>query len=229
MKTRGKHKFGFGVNFLRTYFKGYGYNYNGTGQLLPQTISAFFYGGVNPSNPKTDYTTLWQTYPAVTWDRFNFYSLGLYGQEEWHARSNLTLTLALRADHQSNPVCESRCFARLSGPFDSISHDPNQPYNRAILVNQKQAFPNTDSIVWSPRFSFAWQPLGVSHNTVLRGGAGIFYDPVQGISATFLAYNSPLSNGFTLSGYNLAPGETNSLSQNAFCVLYSICERFCQG
>jgi hypothetical protein len=215
VKTRGKHKFGFGVNFLRTYFKGYGYNYNGTGQLLPQTISAFFHGGVNPSNPKTDYTTLWQTYPPVTWDRFNFYSLGLYGQEEWHARSNLTLTLALRADHQSNPVCESRCFARLSGPFDSISHDPNQPYNQAILVNQKQAFPNTDSIVWSPRFSFAWQPLGVSHNTVLRGGAGIFYDPVQGISATFLAYNSPLSNGFTLSGYNLAPAETNSLSQIA--------------
>ena len=77
-------------------------------------------------------------------------------------RSNLTLTLALRADHQSNPVCESRCFVRLSGPFNSISHDPDQPYNEAILMNQKQAFPNTDSIVWSPRFSFAWQPLGVS-------------------------------------------------------------------
>jgi len=216
VKTRGKHKFGFGANFLRTYFTGSGYNWSGTGQLLPQTIDAFFYGGVNPSNASKDFTALYQTYPPVTWNRFAFYSLGLYGQEEWHARANLTLTLALRADHQSNPVCETRCFARLSGPFDSISHDPGQPYNQAIVVNQKQAFLNTDSMVWSPRFSFAWQPFGVSHNSVLRGGVGIFYDPVPGAIGVGLAYNSPLFNSFAPSGYNLAPGETNSLSQNAY-------------
>ncbi len=215
VKTQGKHKFGFGVNFLRTYMTGYGYNWAGTGELLPQTINAFFYGGVNPSNPKTDFTTFNQTYPAITWNRFAFYSLGLYGQEEWHVRANLTLTLGLRADHQSNPVCETRCFARLAGPFDSVSHDPNQPYNQAILTNQNQAFLNTDSIVWSPRFSFAWQTLGASHNTVLRGGFGIFYDPVPGAIGTSLASNSPLSNYYAFSGYNLAPGEANSLSQNA--------------
>lgn len=215
VKMRGKHKFGFGVNFRRTYFTGYGYNITSTGELYPQTISAFFYGGVNPSNPTGDFTAFNQTFPPVTWNRFAFYSLGLYGQEEWHARANLTLTFALRADHQSNPVCETRCFARLFGPFDSISHDPNQPYNQAILVNQKQAYPNTDSLVWSPRFSFAWQPLGIFHNTVLRGGIGIFYDPVPGALGTPLALNSPLVNSFAVSGYNLAPGETNSLSQNA--------------
>ena len=215
LKTRGKHKFGFGANFLRSYLTWGGYNWDGSGQLLPQTINAFFYGGVNPSNPKTDFTALDQTYPAVTWNGFWFYSLGLYGQEEWRARSNLTLTFALRADHQSNPVCESRCFARLSGPFQSISHDPNQPYNQAILINQKQAFPNTDSIVWSPRFSFAWQPLGVSHNTVIRGGAGIFYDPVQGGIGMSLPYNPPLFNFFIVTGHNLALGETDSLFQNA--------------
>ncbi len=44
VKTRGKHKFGFGVSFLRTYWAGYGYNLSGTGQLQPQTINAFFYG-----------------------------------------------------------------------------------------------------------------------------------------------------------------------------------------
>jgi hypothetical protein len=216
VKTRGKHKFGLGVNFLRTYFTGYGYNITGTGQLYPQTISAFFYGGVNPSNPSEDFTAYDQTYPAVTWNRFAFYGLGLDAQEEWHARAGLTLTFTLRADHQSNPVCETRCFARFLGPFDSISHDPNQPYNQAILVNQKQSYPNTDSVVWSPRFSLAWQPLGIFHNTVIRGGIGIFYDPVPGGFGTPLALNSPLVNSFTVSGYNLAPGETNSLSQNAY-------------
>jgi hypothetical protein len=215
VKTWGKHELRIGMNFLRTYMTGNGYNSSGTGQILPQTINAFFYGGVYQSDATRDFTTLYQTYPPVTWNRFAFYSLGLYGQEEWHARANLTLTFALRTDHQSNPVCEGRCFARLSGPFDSISHDPSQPYNQAILVNQKQAFRNTDSIVWSPRFSFAWQPLGISHNTVLRGGVGVFYDPVPGALGTGLAYNSPLWNNFTVTGYNLAPGEVNSLSQNA--------------
>ena len=215
VKTRGKHKFGFGLNSLRTYVTGFGYNWVGTGQLLPQTINAFFDGGVNSSNPNADFTTLQQTYPASNWNRYAFYSLGLYGQEEWHARANLTLTLALRADHQSNPVCETRCFARLSGSFNSISHDPGQPYNEVILVNQKQAFQHTDSIVWSPRFGFAWQPLGVIHNTVLRGGIGIFYDPVPGAIATALEFNSPSVNNFAVTGYNLTPSEANSLSQNA--------------
>jgi hypothetical protein len=215
LKTRGQHKLGFGVNFLRSYWTGSGYTFSGAGQLIPQSMDAFFSGGVDPSNPKSDYTTLFQTYPAVTWNRFAFYTLGLYGQEEWHARDNLTLTIALRADHQSNPVCESSCFARLSGPFNSASHDPDQPYKKAILIQQKQAFPNTDSIVWSPRFGFAWQPLGIFHNTVIRGGIGIFYDPLPGSTGTAIDNNTPFFNFFSVSGYNLAPGETNSLSQNA--------------
>jgi hypothetical protein len=214
MKARGKHKFGIGFNFLRTYWTSDSYNWSGTGQILPQTIDAFFFGGVDPANPKTDFTTLAQTFPAETRNRYWSYSLGLYGQDELHPQSNLTLTLGLRADHQSNPVCEFNCFARLSGPFNSISHDPGQPYNEAILVNQKQAYPSTDSIVWSPRFSFAWQPLGVSHNTVVRGGVGIFYDPLPNGLGN-LVYNPPSVSTFNITGYNLAPGETNSLSQNA--------------
>jgi hypothetical protein len=216
LKARGKHKFGFGVSFLRSYWAGNGYNFAGTGELVPQSISAFFYGGVDPSNPGTDFTALDQTYPTVTWNHYAFYSLGLYGQEEWHARSNLAVTVALRADHQSNPICTTRCFTPLAGPFSSVSHDPAQPYNQAILINQKQAYPNTDSIVWSPRFSFAWQPRGVSHNTVIRGGVGIFYDPFPGSTGAGLAFNPPQVNFYNITGYNLAPGETNSLSQNGY-------------
>ena len=215
VKTRGKHKLGFGISFLRTYWEGSGYNWSGTGQLLPQTIDAFFEGGVAPSSSKTDFTTLYQTFPPVTWNRFAFYTVGLYGQEEWHARAGLTLSIALRADHQSNPVCENRCFVRFSQPFDSTYHDPNQPYDQAITVNQKQAFRNTDSVVWSPRFSFAWQPLGVSHNSVIRGGFGFFYDPSPGSLGATLAYNPPLLNTYAQTGFSLAPGENNSLSQNA--------------
>jgi hypothetical protein len=232
VKTLGRHKFALGVHLLRTDATLGGYNRFGSGLLLPLSLSAFFCGGVSPSQDPskispthpclvdqthraTDLTLFQQAYPLSTRNRFAFYSLGLYAQEEWQARANLTVTLTLRADHQSNPVCAKNCFARFSGPFNSLSHDANQPYDSGILINQRQAFANTDSIVWSPRFSLAWQPLGVTHNTVVRGGIGIFYDQIPASLAANLAFNPPSNTFFNNSGYNLAPGEANSLSGNA--------------
>ena len=215
VKTWGNHSFGFGMNFKRIYWHGPASTPNAVGGLDPQTLDAFYQGGVDPNSPDTDFTRLAQTFPAEIATPVTFYHLGLYGQDEWHARSNLTFTLALRAAHHSNPVCENGCFARLTGPFDSVSHDPNQPYNQAIRINQKQAFQNIDSILWSPRLSFAWQPLGISHNLVLRGGIGIFHDPVQeGIVFAF-ANNPPFLNSFTATENNIAPGETSSLFKDA--------------
>jgi Carboxypeptidase regulatory-like domain len=232
VNIRGQHKLALGVNFLRTDATRGGYNRYAAGLLVPPSMGAFFCGGVSPSqdpskvshsqpcfvdgnHPATDFTQLQQSFPISNWNRFAFYSLGFYGQEEWHARSNLTLTLALRADHQSNPICENRCFTRLAGPLNSLSHDPGQPYRNNILTHKKQAFANTDALVWSPRFSFAWQPLGVSHNTVLRGGVGFFYDAVPGGLAATLGANPPVLDVYNLSGFNLAPNENNSLNQMA--------------
>ena len=246
VKTLGRHKFALGVNFLRNDGTIGGYNWYGSGLLLPGSMSAFFCGGEAPSqdpnlisyahpcrvdqaHPPTDFTQLQEAFPLSAWNRIAFYNLGLYGQEEWKARSNLTLTLALRGDHQSNPVCEKRCFTRFSGPFNSLSHDPNQAYGTGMLTNQKQAYANTDAIVWSPRFSFAWQPLGVSHNMVIRGGVGCFYDQVPATLAANLAYNPPYSTFFNISGYNLAPNETNSLTGNAVQSNAVFMEDFAKG
>jgi Carboxypeptidase regulatory-like domain/TonB dependent receptor len=215
MNIRGKHKFGFGANFERIYWTMKGYTPNALGTLTPQTLDAFYQGGVDPASPDADFTALTKSFSSQTSQRITFYNLAFYGQDEWHARPNLTLTLALRAEHQSNPACQRRCFARMAGTFDSVSHDPNQPYNQAILINQKQAFVGTDDIVWSPRFSFAWQPMGVSHNTVIRGGVGIFYDPVPGNLAWTLSSNPPLLNSYTIVGDNLAPQEKTSLFKDA--------------
>lgn len=215
VKIRGNHKFGFGANFERTYWTDLGYTFRAAGALTPQTLDAFYQGGVDPASPQADFTELTQSFASETVHRIAFYNLALYGQDEWHARPNLTLTFALRAEHQSNPVCKSRCFARLAGPFESVSHDPGQPYNQAILINQKQALAGTDHILWSPRLSFAWQPLGVSHNTVVRGGVGVFYDPVLRYLARIFASNPPLLNSYTIAGDNLTPGEKTSLFKDA--------------
>jgi len=224
VKTWSKHKFGFGAGFGRIRWSELANqpaSSNGAatiGVLTAQTLDAFYQGGVDPANPSaplSDTTTLAQSFTSQTTLPITFSSLGLYGQDEWRARPNLTLTLALRAEHYSNPVCETRCFARLAGPFDSISHDPDQPYNQAIVSNQKRALQGVDTIVWSPRFSFAWQPFGVSHNSVLRGGIGVFYDPLQVLLLDFFSGSSPVVNSYLISGDNLAPNEQTSLFQDA--------------
>jgi len=228
-KTWVKEKVGFGVNFERIYWHGTASTANSVGSLSPQTLDAFYEGGRNLISPDTDFTLLSQSFPANVSSPLTFHHLGVYSQDEWRARPNLTLTLALRAEIHSNPVCESRCFARLAGPFNSVSHDPSQPYNRTILINQKQAFQGIDRILWSPRFSFAWQPLGVSRTMVLRGGFGIFYDPVpEGIAYGFSS-NPPLVNSFTVIGDNAAPDETTSLFKNAAASNAAFVEAFRAG
>jgi hypothetical protein len=212
-KTWGNQKFGFGASFQRILWSELPNKVNAIGQLTVQTLDAFYQGGFDPASPQSDFTSLAQSFTSQTSVRLSFLNFGLYGQDEWHARPNLTLTLALRAEHYPNPVCLNSCFARLPGAFDSLSHDPGQPYNQAILAHQKQAVLGAD-ILWSPRFSFAWQPLGVSHNTVIRGGIGIFYDPLPGGAFDFSG-NPPLLNSYTIVGDNLARDETTSLFKDA--------------
>lgn len=213
-KTWHNQKVGFGGNFARTLWSELPNKINATGLFTVQTLKAFYDGGIDPANSMTDFTQLARSFTTESNLPIAFLNFGLYGQDEWHARSNLTITAALRIEHYSVPVCRNGCFARLSAPFASLSHDPGQPYKDAILTNQKQAPFGVDNILWSPRFSFAWQPRGVSQNLVIRGGVGIFYDPLPGRALDFSA-NPPLLNSFFPSQGVLALGETGSLFQDA--------------
>jgi hypothetical protein len=214
-KTWHNHKFGFGADFIRIYWNSLPDRNNTIGQLNPETLDAFYQGGVDPASATTDFTVLTQAFTLQSRLHISFFNFGLYGQDEWHVRPDLTFTGALRAEHYSNPLCENRCFARLAGPFESVAHDPDQPYNQAILNNQAQAVEHTDNILWSPRFSFAWQPFGVAHNSVLRGGGGIFYDPLLGNIQYSFSSNTPIYNLFTIVDDNLTPGERTNLFTDA--------------
>jgi len=214
-KIWGNHKFGLGANFEGIYWSELPGRSGAIGHLSVQTLRAFYQGGVDQNSRLADFTSLFQSFTSQTNLPISFFNFGLYGDDEWRARPNLTLTLAMRAEHYSNPACRRHCFVRLAEPFDSLSHDPNQPYNQAILINQKRAFAATDGILWSPRFSFAWQPFGVSHNAVFRGGVGIFYDPIPGLILDSFSGNPPLVNSYTIVGDNLAPGEAPSLFRDA--------------
>ncbi len=230
MWNHGKHTLGWGAAFERINWTAAFYQNNALGTLTPQTLTAFYDGGVDPASPNTDFTKLTQTFTNQTSERINFYSVGLYAQDQWHARPNLTLTFAIRADHQSNPICQRSCFARTRGPFESINHDPDQPYNVAIASNQKQEFERTDEIVWAPRLSFAWQPFGVGQSTVVRGGIGLFYDPVPGNPVMSLSGNPPPLDSYTVFPGNLTPNERpTNLFQDAYASNHAFVSGFPAG
>ncbi len=43
------------------------------------------------------------------------WGLGVYGMDEWRVTDHFKLTLAMRAEHNSNPVCNYNCFANYEG------------------------------------------------------------------------------------------------------------------
>ena len=210
VRTRGSHKLGLGISLDREHWRNYS-TFNAAGILLPQTLQAFYGGGFDSASPGVDFTTLTRAFSSQPDVFVGFGGIQAYVQDEWRVRKNLSLTIGLRVEHRANFWCENLCFARLVAPFEEISHDPNQPYNQVLVNNQKHAFFDMDPIDWSPRFGFAWQPFGVSHNSVLRGGVGVLYDPFQEALAEEFWLNPPNYNSLNAFDNNLTPGETSSL------------------
>jgi len=203
-KVIGPHNLKFGVNFRRNDITDYSPGLFTTGEVIGESLGNFFngIGGV--------FTQAFNTRPTQP---IAVYGLGLYAQDEWAIRKNFKLTVGLRAQHDSNPVCQTNCFARYNSNFLGISHDINQPYNQAIQTGLHQALPSYTGIAWEPRLGFSWSPRGAGTSTVVRGGIGIFHDVFPGTSADSFLNNPPLYNQFFVGGGTLAPGPLSILSQ----------------
>ena len=204
--TRGNHTWKFGVNFHRNNVTDFNPEENSEGLLTINSLLDFFNGGVRPPGQGSG-DSLLQDFPARASQPIALYGLAFYGQDEWRAMKKLKLTLALRLDHNSNPVCQTNCFSRLVSPFTSLDHtnSANIPYNQTIVTGFRQAFPETDIVVWQPRLGFAYTPFS-NNKTVLRGGFGIFSDSVQAAVADKLLFNPPTLASFTVSNLLPAPG-----------------------
>jgi outer membrane receptor protein involved in Fe transport len=207
--TAGNHNIKFGGNFRRN------------------DLTDFVYAG--RSVTPLVYVLDPATFQAGNWDRYNerfperlsqpfaLASLGLYVQDTWKVSPRFTLTLAVRGDHNSNPVCRTDCFNLASDQFSNLNHDINQPYNQAIQTGQEHAFRNIEAVAWQPRVGFAWTPFG-TQNTAIRGGVGVFSDLFPGVFAEYFSRNTPGVNSFTVFGQPADPSLPNSSHAQATAI-----------
>jgi Carboxypeptidase regulatory-like domain/TonB-dependent Receptor Plug Domain len=101
-------------------------------------------------------------------------------QDEWRARSNLTLTLGLRYEYaQPKLDTQGRTFSIIPGL--QSTRFVNAPQGLVFPgdkgVPRGSNFPDKDN--FGPRFGLAWDPWN-NGKTSIRGGVGVFYDILKG-------------------------------------------------
>lgn len=206
--VRGRHTFKVGANFRRDDVSDHTFTFI-TPLVVEFSLGDFVGGGGTGSG-----NVVQQSFPKKLEQPVALYQLGFYGADDIRVTNNLKLTLSLRLDHISNPVCQANCFQRLAGTLGQM--DQTQPVNQAINTGLHTAFPSVTGIVAQPKVGFAWSPRNGKNPTVIRGGAGIFADGIPtGTLSTIMAQapNDPQFNTFfgTLSPAD--PNNIYSLSQ----------------
>ena len=125
--------------------------------------------------------------------RYKFWNVEGYGQDSWKVRPNLTLEFGVRVSYFGNNVEQTG----LGVVFDPAAYDRTQgPYllganglpdldrpNGFLLESRGEIPPGVyesgPGVKFAPRLTIAWDVFGDS-STVVRGGAGVFYNRVQG-------------------------------------------------
>lgn len=116
-------------------------------------------------NPATGTQQLWNWNAASR-------TFGLFVQDTWKARRNLTLTLGLRYDDSGNPW--SKSASTVFGNFYFGTGDTvQQQIANGYAKGTQNALLHSVNNLFSPRVGFAWDPTG-SGNWAVRGGFGIY-------------------------------------------------------
>lgn len=158
---------------------------------------------------KQGYVDLWfQQFPTRSTQPVRLYTMGWYGQDQWKALPNLTITYGFRMEHNSNPICRTNCFAHLSTDFSSAATSNSTAYNKLIASGLSSALPDLQKLGYEPRFGFAYLPFGANSRTTIRGGFGMFSDGFPGQIADDFLNNAPTNVPFTIYGPAFGGGNT---------------------
>ena len=135
--------------------------------------------------------------------------MGLFINDDWRVRNNLTINLGLRFDHD---FPETERYNRSVSGFDpNAQTSVTQAAVAAYAKNPQPQWPvanfkvlggltyptagspqiyHTNSHIFSPRVGFAWTPHLWDDKTVIRGGVGVLVDPLYPLPGS-------ISSGFS--------------------------------
>lgn len=177
---RGRHSIFFGADYIRTLFDGNwvvanngSYTFNG---IFTSQYTAGVRSKTNTGNSLADFLL---GYPATTsgatgTSAGNFRETEIAGfvQDDWKVTRKLTLNLGLRYQFDAPPNDSTGH----SSIYDAAS---NQTIQGTWRTNYKD---------FAPRLGFAYNPFA---NTVIRGGAGIYYSQPPYNYLQFLLAHAP--------------------------------------
>ena len=118
-------------------------------------------------------------------------------QDDWRARSNLTINLGLRFEHETptierhdqavngfdpnatNPVSALAAAAYAANPIPQIPANQFRALGGLTFASAaRREIYQSNSHIFSPRFGIAWTPKALNSKYVLRAGFGVFVSPL---------------------------------------------------
>ena len=175
--THGAHSIRFGGSITRSQSNTLEERLDGSSWAF-QGLSAFL-----ADTPNTvSWTPAAPQYYGV-WE-FRDIEFNPYIQDDWKVTPKLTLNLGLRWEFMTNPVdAKNNLWNITNYATDGISSGLGGPW--PLFTNVPHVFETNPT--WgnfAPRFGFAYAPFA-DHKTAIRGGFGLFYDPLT--PATYAA------------------------------------------
>jgi hypothetical protein len=153
-------------------------------------------------------------------------------QDDWRAKSNLTVNIGIRYDHDGpyhekygrtadgfafntpNPIAAAATAAYAAHPAPQL---PASAFNvlggLTYPSNGDTAVYNNTSHLISPRAGFAWSPDRMHGKTVVRGGFGMFVAP---ITIAYLAQNGNYSSNPLIDQWGFSQETTMTITTNNY-------------
>jgi Carboxypeptidase regulatory-like domain len=208
---RGDHQLSFGINWIHSRIEtlnnrptngAFTFNGQAAGAPLADFLIGTVSGGMIQGNPVYDY------------DHHDY--VGVYAQDEWRVRSNLSFNFGLRWE-PFNPV--QNTFGWVSH-FDQSRFDQNlrstvYPQAPAGLIFPGDAgYPSGNGVTaskmnqFAPRLGMIWTPQG-DQQTSVRASWGVFAESPQLFFNTRFANNPPWGAQVTISNPSFADPYAN--------------------